>query len=206
MKTTKFKAAASIILLSATLGFVSCDNDKHDHTADEQHHAESKTEEVAKDQNDAKFNDNDDEKNAKFLVKASEINLEEIALGKLAIEKSKNADVKALGTKMVAAHTKANEELKGLAAKKNISIPTENTQDVNDTYRKFTDKTDLKEFNQDYADKMVSGHKDAIDLFEKQSTESSDADIRAWATSMLPGLREHLDQSIVIQDKLKNNK
>ena len=205
MKTITIKASIiSLFISSALLGFTSCENKTEDHA--EEKRTEPKTEEVAKDQNDAKFNDNDDEKNAKFLVKAAEINLEEIALGKLAQEKSTNADIKDLGKSMEKAHTKGLEDLKGLASKKGISIPTENTEDVKDAWTKLNDKTDQKDFNKAYADKMVSGHKDAIDLFEKQSTESSDADIRAWATSMLPELRKHLDHAVIVQSKVDNKK
>lgn len=201
MKTTTIKASIiSLFISAALLGFTSCENKTEDHTAEK--HAESNTEEVAKEKNDAKFNDNDDEMNAKFLVKAAEINLEEIALGKLAQEKSTNADVKALGKMMETAHTKGLEEVKALASKKGISIPTENTEDVKDAWTKLNDKTDQKDFNKAYADKMVSGHKDAIDLFEKH-TDSKDADIKTLATSMLPELREHLDHSVTVQNKLE---
>jgi putative membrane protein len=202
MKTTKIKASLFILLLSASLfGFTSCEN-KESHQAEEKH-SEVKTEEVAKEQNDAKFNENAEQDNAKFLVKAAEINLEEISLGKLAEEKSTHADVKALAKMMVTAHTKASEELKGLAAKKSISIPAENTQDIKDAYQKLSDKKDQKDFDKAYVDMMVDGHKNAITLFEKESTESSDADIKAWATSMLPELRKHLDHAIVVQEKCK---
>ncbi|MGN6645622.1 MAG: DUF4142 domain-containing protein [Cytophaga sp.] len=204
MKTTKTKASViNAIFLSAVIfGTVSCGNHE-DKAEDHSTHAESKTEEVAKEQNDAKFDDNKDEKNAKFLVKAAEINLEEISLGKLAEEKSTNADVKELAKMMVTAHKKALEDLKGLAGKKNISIPTEDTQDVIDAHTKLSEKTEQKDFNKAYVDKMVDGHKDAVELFEKESTESSDADIRAWATSMLPELRKHLDHSIAVQKKFE---
>ena len=204
MKTTKIKASLFILLLSASLfGFTSCENENKENHQGEEKHSEAKTEEVAKEQNDAKFNENAEQDNAKFLVKAAEINLEEISLGKLAEEKSTHADVKSLAKMMVTAHTKASEELKGLAAKKNISIPAENTQDIKDAYQKLSDKKDQKDFNKSYVDMMVDGHKNAITLFEKESTESSDADIKAWATSMLPELRKHLDHAIAVQEKCK---
>lgn len=203
MKTTTIKASLiSLFVSTALFAFTSCENKKEEHTTAETH-TEPKTEEVAKDQNEAKFNDSDDEKNAKFLVKAAEINLEEIALGKLALEKSTNADVKELAKTMEKAHTKAFDDLKGLASKKGISIPTENTDDVKNAWTKLNDKTEQKDFNKEYADMMVNGHKKAIELFEKQSTESSDADIRAWATSMLPELRKHLDHSVAVQKKFE---
>jgi putative membrane protein len=203
MELTKIKTTALqvIFVSSIVFGAASCEQkEKENRVSDAP--VEPINTEVAKDQNDGKFNDNDDEKNAKFLVKAAEIDLEEISLGKLAQKKSTNKDVKELGKKMEAAHTKSFADLQKLAAKKSISIPTETSQDTKDLYAKLDEKSE-KDFNKDYADRMVSGHKDAIDLFEKHSTNSSDSDIRTWATSSLPELRTHLDHSVAVQDKLK---
>lgn len=52
------------------------------------------------------------------------------------------------------------------------------------------------EFNNEYCEMMVKGHKDAIALFEKASTECSDQEVRDWALSTLPALRTHLDHAI----------
>ena len=201
MEFKKIKTTALQIIFVSTVifGAASCEEKEHDHTAS---NASDKpvTSDVAEDQNDGKFNKNDDEKNAAFLVKAAEINLEEISLGKLAQKKSTNKDIKDLGKTMETAHTKALADLQKLAAKKSISIPTELSQDAKNLYQKLEGKSE-KDFNKEYADKMVSGHKDAIDLFEKQSTESSDEDIRTWATTMLPELRTHLDHAIAEQEK-----
>lgn len=203
MELTKIKTTVlqAIFVSSILFGAVSCEQKENDHDTSD---ATNKpvTPEVAEDQNDGKFNKNADEKNAAFLVKAAEINLEEISLGKLAQKKSTNKDIKELGKIMETAHTKALADLQKLAAKKSISIPTELTQDAKNLYQKLDGKSE-KEFNKDYADKMVSGHKDAIDLFEKQSTESSDDDIRTWSTAMLPELRTHLDHAIAVQEKVK---
>lgn len=201
MESAKIKTTVlQVIFVSSIIfGAASCEQKQSDHNTSD---ASDKpvTSEVAEDQNDGKFNKNDDEKNAAFLVKAAEINLEEISLGKLAQKKSTNKEIKELGKTMEAAHTKALADLQQLAAKKSISIPTELSQDAKNFYQKLDGKSE-KDFNKEYADKMVSGHKDAIDLFEKQSTESSDEDIRTWTTAMLPELRTHLDHAIAEQEK-----
>jgi len=201
MEFTKIKKATLQVIFVSTVifGATSCEHKENDHDTSD---ASDKpvTTDVAKDQNDGKFSKNDDEKNAAFLVKAAEINLEEISLGKLAQKKSTNKDVKDLGKMMETAHTKALADLQKLAAKKSISIPTELPQDAKNLYQKLDGKSET-DFNKEYADKMVSGHKDAIALFEKQSTESSDEDIRTWTTTMLPELRMHLDHAIVVQEK-----
>jgi len=132
-------------------------------------------------------NDND----AKFLMEAAEMQLEEISLGKLAQQKGSSPHVKELGKMMETQHTKSFIELKALAQSKSVSVPESNTEDSKDAYEKLVDKTG-NDFGKAYSDMMVEYHEDAIKLFEKASTESEDADIRAWAAKELPALRTHL--------------
>ena len=168
----------------------------------------SDTEEVAEEQNEAKF-DNDStgveneskENDSDFLMKVAEVDMKEIELGKLA-QKSTNADIKALGTMMVDGHTKTSAEVKALATAKNISLPAGPTEDVTKAVEDFNKKK-ADEFNKDYADKMVKGHEETIEKFEKYVAEGTDADIKAFAEKTLPALRLHLQHSKDAQAKLK---
>ncbi len=177
-------ASASLMLLVTTLP--SCNNEKPEDTK-----------EVAEEHNDAKF-DNAKEDDAKFLVSAAEINLEEIQLGQLAQTRGTTTHVKELGKMMETEHAKALADLQTFAVKKQITIPTSLTENGMEANKKLMD-TKGSEFDKEYADKMVSGHKDAIDKFQKAATDATDPDIRNWATSMLPALRIHLDHSISCQ-------
>ena len=176
--------SASLMLLFTALP--SCNNEKP-----------KDTKEVAEEHNDAKF-DNAKEEDAKFLVSAAEINLEEIQLGQLAQTRGTTSHVKELGKMMETEHTKALADLQTLAVKKQITIPTTLTENGMDANKKLLDAKGSK-FDKEYADMMVSGHKDAIDKFQKASTDAQDTDIRNWATAMLPALRIHLDHSINCQ-------
>jgi len=178
-----FLSAAAVVL---TLTLPSCNNPK---TED--------TKEVAEDHNDAKFS-NAKEDDANFLVDAAEIHLQEIELGKLAQARATTTSAKDLGKMMETEHSKAFADLQGLAAKKQITIPTTLTDDGMSANKKLTDIKGSK-FDKEYSDMMVGGHKDAISTFEKASTNAQDEDIRNWASSMLPTLRKHLDQSIMCQ-------
>ena len=60
-----------------------------------------------------------------FVMKAAQGGLAEVQLGQLAAQKASNPDVKAFGQKMVDDHTKANDQLKQVAAQDNIAIPAE---------------------------------------------------------------------------------
>ena len=158
------------------------------------------TKEVAEDHNDAKFS-NAKEDDANFLVNAEAINLEEIQLGDLAQLRGSSAKVKELGKMMVTDHTKASADLTVLAAKKQITIPTTLTDDGIDANKKLTDIKE-SDFDKEYVNMMISGHKDAIDKFEKASTDAADSEIRSWAASMLTVLRQHLDDFIAFQNQL----
>ena len=187
LKSRFFKltfASAWLMLLFTTLP--SCNNEKP-----------KDTKEVAEEHNDAKF-DNAKEDDAKFLVSAAEINLEEIQLGQLAQTRGTTTHVKELGKMMETEHTKALADLQNLAAKKQVTIPISLTENGMDENKKLLDTKGSK-FDKEYADMMVSGHKNAIDIFQKAADEASDPDIRNWATTMLPALRIHLDHSINCQ-------
>lgn len=155
---------------------------------------------VAEEQNEAKFDNNKQEKDAQFLVNAAEINLEEIQLGQLAQQKGGTMHVKELGKMMEDAHTKSLNDLRALATSKMITIPTSPTENAQEAYKKLNEKSG-NDFDKAYADMMVSEHKDAIAAFEKASTDGNDSDIKNWATVSLPNLRTHLDQSIDCQEK-----
>ena len=156
------------------------------------------TKEVAVESNDAKFNKNSNEKDAQFLVNAAEINIEEISLGKLAQQKGTTSHVKELGKMMEDQHTKSMNELVALAKLKNITLPTSQTESGQDAYKKLSTKSGI-DFDKQYADMMVTGHKDAIALFEKASDDSTDPAIKAMATNIIPALKTHLNHAIMCQ-------
>lgn len=183
-----FKELTGIIALSAGLFLFSCQMEDSKKTAEEKNKEVTDTRAENKD--------------AQFLVDVAEINIEEIQLGQLAQSKSTKKEVKDLGKMMEDEHTKALNEIKELATKKGISIPTTATSDVQDAYNKLSDKKET-EFNEEYCDMMVKGHKDAIDKVEKAATESKDEEIKAWAMETLPTLKKHLDHAMTCQGSIK---
>ena len=185
-----FLSAAAMTMFAVSL--LSCDNPKREDPKS-----------VAEEHNEAKF-DNANEDDAKFLVNAAEINLEEMQLGQLAQTQGMTAHIKEMGKMMEAEHTQALADLKALAAKKQITIPTSLTDDGMSAKKKLMD-TKASDFDKEYANMMVDGHKDAISKFEKAANDSHDSEIRTWANSMLPTLRTHLDHAITCQKECEKN-
>ncbi len=64
------------------------------------------------------------QKDASFIQKAAAGGQQEVENGKMAEKQGKSADVKRIGARMVADHTKANKELTELANRKGVKFDT----------------------------------------------------------------------------------
>ncbi|KAA9340191.1 DUF4142 domain-containing protein [Adhaeribacter soli] len=143
---------------------------------------------------------------ATFMIEAASGGMMEVALGRMAEKQASHAEVKAFGKMMVTDHTKANEELKKLAAAKNVTLPAS----VGEEHQKHIDKlSGLKgaEFDREYMRLMVDDHQEDVDNFRKaaQDTET-DPDVKAFATKTLTVLEKHLERARKVNDMVKNTK
>lgn len=160
------------------------------------------TKEVAEEQNEAKFEDTRLEDVTEFAVNAADAGMLEVQLGSLALTKATSPKVKEFAQSMIDDHTKANEELKALAQKKNISLPSSLSDKCQKKYNDVMEKSG-NDFDKAYADLMVKDHKDVVDMFKKASDNSKDSDVKAWATEKLPALQHHLDMAQALEDGVK---
>ena len=142
------------------------------------------------------------ENDIKFIVSATEINLEEISLGQLAQLHGSTKNIREMGKMMEEDHRKSLAEVTTLANNRSMRIPVSISMNADADYKKLSDKPGAQ-FDKDYCDMMISGHKDAITMFEKESKETKDTAIRQWALATLPALHKHLDNATACQDRLK---
>jgi putative membrane protein len=131
---------------------------------------------------------------AQFVVDAANAGMTEVSAGQLAEQKGMAKDVKAYGTMMEKDHTAAGDKLKALAASKNITVPAAISPDMQKNVDDLQ-KKDGKDFDKAYIDMMVSDHKKVISMFQDESKNGSDADIRAFADNTLHTLQHHLDEA-----------
>lgn len=139
---------------------------------------------------------------AKFAVDAANGGMTEVELSKLAAAKAINADVKAFANMMITDHSKANEELKGIAATKNITLPDSVNADSKSAIEDLSNKSGA-DFDKAYVDKMVSDHKSTVDMFESASKNLKDPDLKAFVDKTLPVIKGHLDHINRIQSNMK---
>jgi putative membrane protein len=135
-----------------------------------------------------------------FMKEAAQGGLAEIEMGKLAQEKSKNPEIKKFGQMMVTDHTAAGNDLKALAAKKNVTLPSDtgSHKSMIDSLSKETDG-----FDKAYVNGMVSDHESDLKAFKSQADSASDPDVKAFAAKVVPVIQKHLDAIKAIEAKMK---
>ena len=130
------------------------------------------------------------EKDKTFMKKAAKGGMMEVTMGQVAEQKAQSDDVKSFGKRMVTDHSKANDELKSIASKKGIQLPSKEHN------AKWTsDKA--------YMDMMVKDHEKDLAEFKEEATGGSDPDVKKFADDTAKVVQEHLDQAKEIQGKLK---
>lgn len=137
-----------------------------------------------------------------FMTTAAEDGMFEVEAGKVASTKAQDAAVKQYGQEMTADHTRANNELKQLAQKKDIVLPTEISAMQKEKISKLQNLSGA-EFDREYMKMMVESHQKAVDLFQKQADSGSDAEAKAFASKTLPTLKEHLNDAQNLNNKMK---
>jgi putative membrane protein len=125
-----------------------------------------------------------------FIKKAAKGGLMEVAMGNMAEQNAKSDDVKSFGKRMVTDHSKANEELKGIAEKKGVTI-----SDKEPTEKWTSDKT--------YMNAMVKDHEKDLSEFREEASKGSDPDVKKFADDTAKVIQEHLDLAKETQNKLQ---
>jgi len=128
---------------------------------------------------------------AAFLKDAAEGGMDEVKLGELAQQNGLSDRVKKFGRHMADDHTKMNNELQALAARKNVTLPTDISILQHAGYKLLSAKSG-EGFDKSYISSMVKDHEDDIMAFQKEATNGGDADVKTLALRALPTLQEHL--------------
>ena len=142
---------------------------------------------------------------AKFMMMAATSDMNEIAASQQAMSKSTNEEVKKLAQMMIEDHTKSSEELKPIAANKNVMLPNEPDSKHKSAMEKMSSMSGM-EFDMAYVKMMVKDHEKAVSMFTKESNSGKDAEAKAFAAKTLPVLQMHLDMSRKMMTSMSSDK
>jgi putative membrane protein len=137
-----------------------------------------------------------------FLIKAAQGGMTEVQLGQLAQEKAASPDVKQFGARMVADHSKANAQLKTVADKEGVTVPTQ----LDSRHQAMVDhlqRLSGPAFDKAYVNMMVRDHEKDAAEFRNASANAQDPDVKAFASDTLKVIESHLSDIKSIQNSQK---
>lgn len=187
-------------LLALPFALLACNNDSKDSVEKADSANQAKLDSPGKNMNSQPLTT--DEASSSFLVKAADGGMAEVDLGKLAQEKSNNSKVKEFADMMVHDHSIVNDQVKALAAQRNVTLPSSVGDDHKKTMDDLAKKTG-KDFDKAYIDDMVSGHKKVLDMFQDASKNVKDTEVKTLIDNTIPKIQMHLDNAEAIQKALK---
>jgi len=122
----------------------------------------------------------------------AQTNLAEIAMGKLALSKSQNDDVKTFAQKMIDDHTTALNDLQQLAQSKGVTLPT--TPDgKHQAAAKKLGALSGEKFDTAYKTQAgVKDHREAHNILQRAATKAKDPDLKAYITKTSAAVDTHL--------------
>jgi putative membrane protein len=128
----------------------------------------------------------------KWVEKAARAGIAEVEAGKLAAAQGKRDDIRAFGKQMIADHGKANDELKGIATQKGVTVPDKTDSKHVKALTKLSGLSGDKFDKQYLKTAGVDDHTDAQKLFKDGANDLKDPDLKAFAQKTLPTVEHHL--------------
>jgi putative membrane protein len=132
-----------------------------------------------------------------FMEQAAIGGMMEVEAGKLAESQSTNAAVKDFAAMMIKDHTKANQELKAIAAKKTFTLPAA-LPPAEKTHMDEMKKMSGADFDKHYIGMMVTDHQKTVALFQAGG-KNADAELSAFANKTLPVIQAHYKKATELQ-------
>ena len=138
-----------------------------------------------------------------FMMKAAQANIGEIDVARVALQKSDNKDVKDYANMIQSDHKNTLEDLTDLMIDKNVQPPKTVAAETQQDMNRMNSLTG-PEFDREFANKMVSDHEKAVELFKDHQAIAQNADVKKYVNDVLPRLEMHLDKARQLQAKLFN--
>ncbi len=141
----------------------------------------------------------------RFLKHAAEAGNYEVEGSKLALKKSKDAEIQKFAKMMTEDHSQAALKLKDLATHRKVELPKEPSL-VQQAKIKYLETRDGVKFDKSYSYHIgVAAHEQAVELFQDASEDADDPDIKKYASETLPILKKHLEEAKKIDARVNKD-
>lgn len=124
-----------------------------------------------------------------FILEALASGAKEIEMGKLGIQRAQDLDLRLLAQRIFDDHTRAQESLLIIAQQKGVEVPTNR---IATPHIQHLSQLPQEQFDRAYLSHMLETHVNDITKYEATSRNALSTDVRNFAATTLPALREHL--------------
>lgn len=155
-------------------------------------------------------NANKDWTDGQILAFTATANKGEIAEGKLAETKATNAKVKAFARQLVTDHTAMLSEGNSFAKKNNITPDSTKSdvqdlsKDANNEIQDLNSKAKGADWDKDFVDKEIDGHKKTLDKIHDLQNSTQNAQLKDMLTKAAQKVQQHLDKAQALKDSTLN--
>jgi len=126
-----------------------------------------------------------------FMMSAAHSDQNEIQFSKMALAKGVTGMTKTFAEKMIADHTKSTADLKPIAAKAGVTLPTDMDAD-HKAMAPEMEKLSGKAFEDKYNKQMVADHQKTANTMAAHQTMTKNTDLQGFITKTLPVVESHL--------------
>jgi putative membrane protein len=151
-------------------------------------------------------NANKDWTDAQIVAYAATANRGEIAEGKLATTKATNPKVKAFARQMVTDHTAMLSEGNAFAKKNNIAPDSTKSdvqdlaKDANSELQDLTAKAKGPDWDKDFVDHEIDGHKKVLDQIQKAQNATTNPQMKDMLQKAAVKVQAHLQKAQALKD------
>jgi putative membrane protein len=127
-----------------------------------------------------------------FATMAAQGGIAEVQMAQLAQQKATSKDVQKYAKQMIKDHTKANNNLMKIAAKKQMTFPTTPNAEQMQMMSQLQQASGA-EFDRMYIQMAgIDSHQKMQGLFQSEISGGTDADLKSFASKTLPTVQKHL--------------
>ncbi|GAA6618153.1 DUF4142 domain-containing protein [Scytonema sp. NUACC26] len=127
----------------------------------------------------------------KFVTQAGESDQFEIQTSQLALQRAKSPEVKKYAQHMINEHRNSSKQLSSIAQQKGYKLPTTIGQANASLLTQLTKAVDTN-FDNTYMQLQVTAHTKTLDNYRNYIANSSNSDLKAFATKTAPIIENHL--------------
>lgn len=138
---------------------------------------------------------------ARFIDAAAAKGFSEIEAARLALEKTRSAEVKSFAYKMIEEHLDINKQLRQLAREKGHEMDEE-TDLINRAKSMLLSLREADSFDTVYADHQVAAHEQIVAIFQ-QGTHLDDVEVSNFARNTLGKLEHHLKMARALTNSVQ---